>query len=50
LWQAIVYLKQAGLDCFDLGGVDQELTPGIAAFKLGMNGRRYELLGEYWKW
>ncbi len=50
LWQAIVYLKQAGLDCFDLGGVDEERTPGIAAFKLGMNGRRYELLGEYWKW
>lgn len=50
LWQAVVYLKQAGLDCFDLGGVDEERTPGIAAFKLGMNGQRYELLGEYWKW
>ena len=50
LWQAIVYLKRAGLDCFDLGGLDEERTPGIAAFKLGMNGRRYELLGEYWKW
>lgn len=50
LWQAIVYLKQAGVSCFDLGGIDEERTPGIAAFKLGMNGRRYELLGEYWKW
>ena len=50
LWQAVVYLKQVGLDCFDLGGVDEERTPGIAAFKLGMNGQRYELLGEYWKW
>lgn len=50
LWQAIVYLKHAGVDSFDLGGLDEERTPGIAAFKLGMNGRRYELLGEYWKW
>lgn len=50
LWQAIIYLKQAGLDCFDLGGLDDDRTPGIAAFKLGMNGLRYELLGEYWRW
>jgi hypothetical protein len=50
LWQAIVYLKQAGVKYFDLGGIDEDGTPGIAAFKLGMGGDRYELLGEYWKW
>ncbi|MBC7405099.1 MAG: GNAT family N-acetyltransferase [Cytophaga sp.] len=50
LWQAVVYLKQAGLDWFDLGGIDEDHTPGIAAFKLGLRGERYELAGEYWKW
>ena len=33
-----------------LGGISQEHTPGITAFKLGLNGERYELVGEYWKW
>ncbi|MDB4877490.1 MAG: putative glycosyltransferase [Gemmatimonadetes bacterium] len=50
LWQAIVHLKQSGLGCFDLGGISEEQTPGIAAFKLGLNAERYELVGEYWKW
>lgn len=50
LWQAVVYLKQAGLAWFDLGGLDEDHTPGIAAFKLGLRGERYELAGEYWKW
>ncbi|EMO07736.1 hypothetical protein LEP1GSC137_4217 [Leptospira borgpetersenii str. Noumea 25] len=34
---------------FDLGGIDQEKTPGIAEFKLGMNANNYELSGEFWK-
>lgn len=50
LWQAIRYLKNSGAYWFDLGGVSEEDTPGIAAFKLGLNGERYELVGEYWKW
>ena len=50
LWQAILYLKQSGLKWFDLGGVDEDKTPGITAFKLGLNGLRYELVGRYWKW
>lgn len=50
LWQAIVHLKQNGFRWFDLGGVDEERTPGIAAFKLGLNGERYESVGEFWKW
>jgi len=50
LWQAIVHLRQRGLRWLDLGGVDEERTPGIAAFKLGINGERYESVGEFWKW
>jgi hypothetical protein len=50
LWHAIMHLKQAGLLWFDLGGFDEELTPGISAFKLGLKGERYSLAGEYWKW
>jgi hypothetical protein len=50
LWQAIVYLKQSGLRWFDLGGISEENNPGITAFKLGLNGERYGLAGEYWKW
>jgi hypothetical protein len=50
LWQALLYLWNRGIQWFDLGGLSEELTPGITAFKLGMNGRRYELVGEYWKW
>jgi len=50
LWQAIAYLKQSGLRWFDLGGISEEQTPGISAFKLGVNGERYESLGEYWRW
>jgi hypothetical protein len=50
LWQSIVYLKQKGFRWFDLGGIAEERNPGITAFKLGLNGRRYESIGEYWKW
>jgi hypothetical protein len=50
LWQAVCLLKQSGCLWFDLGGLDEERTPGIAAFKLGLSGERYHLVGEYWKW
>jgi len=50
LWRAISLLKELGLRWFDLGGINEEHTPGISAFKLGLNGSRYELVGEYWKW
>lgn len=49
LWQAIRHLKEAGAHWFDLGGISEENSPGITAFKLGLNGERYELVGEYWK-
>ena len=50
LWHATAYLKQCGFRWFDLGGVDGERSPGIASFKLGLNGKRYESIGEFWKW
>lgn len=50
MWQSIEHLKAGGIRWFDLGGISEELTPGVAAFKLGLNGERYELVGEYWKW
>lgn len=50
LWQAILLLKTSGSIGFDLGGINAEDTFGITAFKLGLGGERYELVGEYWKW
>lgn len=50
LWNAIIHLQQDGFRWLDLGGISEEQTPGITAFKLGLNGERYELVGEYWRW
>jgi hypothetical protein len=50
VWNAIVHLKQLGLLWLDFGGISEEKTPGITDFKMGLNGERYELVGEYWKW
>lgn len=47
LWQAIIALSEQGCQWLDLGGIDAALTPGIAAFKRGMNGEEYCLAGEY---
>lgn len=47
LWNAIVYLKSQGYRYFDLGGIDEENTPKVAEFKIGVNGERYELAGEF---
>lgn len=50
LWSAMTYLKQSEMDWFDVGGVNEDDMLGISAFKLGINGKRYESVGEYWKW
>jgi len=47
LWQAVRALKERGVERLDLGGIDAALTPGIAAFKRGMNGTEYRLAGEF---
>ena len=47
LWKAIVELKKKDLSYFDLGGLDNINTPRINKFKLGINGKNYELVGNY---
>lgn len=47
LWNAALHLKQQGCDQFDLGGHGAKGSSGISDFKLGMNGRSYQLLGEF---
>ena len=47
LWQAVLELRRRGVRWFDLGGIDDVLTPGIAAFKRGMKGEEYRLVGEF---
>lgn len=49
IWNAILELKKRGFKWFDLGGIDEDNTPLIADFKLGVGGKRYELIGEYLK-
>jgi len=48
LWHAMERLAVNQVRWFDLGGIDDSLTPGVAAFKRGMSGREYALLGEYY--
>jgi len=50
LWNAITKLKKYGIKHFDMGGINEDDVPGITAFKLGVNGYNYELVGEYIKW
>lgn len=47
LWEAVLELPKRGVRWLDLGGIDDKLTPGIAAFKRGMNGEEYRLAGEF---
>ena len=46
-WNAMLRLKEQGFDWFDLGGISEQSVPGITEFKLGLNGERYGLAGEY---
>ena len=47
LWQAMNELRERGCTWLDLGGIDAQRTPGVAAFKRGLNGVEYTLAGEY---
>lgn len=44
-WNASLELKRLGCTAFDLGGHNS--TAGFGAFKLGMRGAGYQLLGEF---
>jgi lipid II:glycine glycyltransferase (peptidoglycan interpeptide bridge formation enzyme)/dTDP-4-amino-4,6-dideoxygalactose transaminase len=47
LWNAILEMKKHGCLWFDLGGIDEENTPGITKFKRGLEGKEYTLVGEW---
>lgn len=47
LWRAMIELKARGVDWFDLGGIDDVGTPGVASFKRGLKGQEYILAGEW---
>ncbi len=46
LWNAALEMKRRGCLWLDLGGISED-APEIAAFKLGMSGEEYKLIGEY---
>ena len=45
LWHAILHLRDQGMTGFDLGGLDEENTPGISKFKKGIGGEIYSNIG-----
>lgn len=47
LWKAMAYLKVAGIEVLDLGGVNTHDLPGISRFKLGAGGHAVSLAGTY---
>lgn len=49
LWRAMLGLKKAGVRNLDLGGVNTDLNPGIARFKLGAGGGVRSLSGSWSK-
>ena len=46
-WNVILEMKKLGCLVFDLGGIDEEDTPGITQFKRGLGGEEYTLVGEW---
>lgn len=49
-WHAIIQAKENGCRWFDIGGVNENTTKGIAEFKQGLNAAPYKLPGEWRKW
>ncbi len=49
LWNAILDAKKSGCAYFDLGGLNEDTTKGVAHFKSGTGGVGYKLVGE-WHW
>ncbi len=47
MWQAICELKKQGVRTLDLGGVETDMTPGIARFKLGVGGKVVSTAGSW---
>jgi lipid II:glycine glycyltransferase (peptidoglycan interpeptide bridge formation enzyme) len=47
LWNGLIHCMEAGLRWFDIGGIDEVNTPGIAHFKKGLGYTPYQLVGEF---
>ena len=48
LWSAMMQLRDEGMSCLDLGGMDEKLTPaGIYRFKQRVGGSSYRLTNEF---
>lgn len=47
LWHSILASKDFGCYWYDMGGVNENTKQGIAHFKSGLNGKAYNLIGEY---
>ena len=50
IWNAVIVMKNENILYFDLGGVDKVNTPGIAKFKLGLQGQKFSLIGDWFSW
>lgn len=46
LWNSIKLLKKDGYKSFDLGGIDEDFSKGVSKFKMGLGGKKYELVGD----
>lgn len=47
LWKGIIKLKSKGIRYFDLGGIDNIHTKGVAEFKEGTGCKLFDYVGEY---
>ncbi|WP_170399799.1 lipid II:glycine glycyltransferase FemX [Ruegeria arenilitoris] len=47
MWQAMLYCRERGVKCFDLGGIDQEANPSVTRFKLRTGGSDTTAAGPY---
>ncbi|MEN6318257.1 MAG: peptidoglycan bridge formation glycyltransferase FemA/FemB family protein [Syntrophaceae bacterium] len=47
LWNGLIHCMDSGLQWFDVGGIDEVNTSGIAHFKKGLGFAPYKLIGEF---
>lgn len=47
LWNAILLLKERGVDRFDLGGINPDTAEGVTTFKEGLRAQHYQTVGLY---
>jgi hypothetical protein len=45
MWSIMREMQRQGCEWFDVGGIDEARTPGVAQFKRGMRGTEYVLAG-----